>query len=502
MEVEEREIDEYGNICNSADNASNERTPMIRDSSRNRLQRLGALYSEPENLSSPIHRNEARFDDETQTDENRGKSSARLGKLAALASQISNWEDESSNSDAKPIKQPTKIPPTIVGASPRKIVNSGVVPKQAATNQPKSNLSPTKKPSTIISDSTEKRPSKQLKWDKNVMDHLEQQGFQRRESTSSKLIYDYNGPKENAPTAAPDHDKAIRTTTETAKKTYVSTAHITKVSDVKSRETAGAAGTVKNPPVVTKGLVSDRAARFESSQPLASQKTQKDPAEMSLKERLALFEKNKGTALIPKAALGMSVSTKQIMSDGQSPKPNTPEKPKINSFNKPGESMHISMSQKVQFQTVLPRSVFAESTASGSGIRNAVAALMSNATTISQSQISHDIRKQREKELNVVLGRFNRPIDSTSSSELDSATQHKVNHMTPPPAPPMPDNLWSKERSADGKSHIKRKSNGSSTDHTDGNCNFFIKFLQIKFLQKNYRHRRMKAICRKRIQSV
>lgn len=462
MEVEEREIDEHGNICISAENASNERTPMIRDSSRNRLQRLGAMYSETENLSSPIHRNEARFDDETQADENRGKPTARLGKLAALASQISNWEDESSNSDGKSTKpstssSPTKIPPTIVGASPRKIVHSGVIPKQPANIQTKSNLSPTKKSST---DGSEKRPSKQLKWDKNVMDHLEQQGFQRRESTTSKLIYDYNEPKEIIKTA-PDHDKAIRTTTETAKKTYISTAQITKVSDVKSRDVDNnKTGLVKNTPVVAKGLVSDRAARFESSKQVASQKSQKDPAEMSMKERLALFEKNKGTALIPKAALGMSVSAKQIMSDGQSPKQNTPEKPKINSFNKPGESKFKMKKKTISID--LSFAVFAESTASGSGIRNAVAALMSNATTISQSQISNDIRKQREKELNVVLSRFNRPIETTSSSEPDSLSQNIVQHMTPPPAPPMPSNLWSKERSADGKSHTKRKSNGSS----------------------------------------
>lgn len=344
MEVEEREIDEYGNIYHSSENASNERTPMIRDSSRNRLQRLGALYSEPENLSSPIHRNEARFDDETQSDESRGKSSARLGKLAALASQINNWEDESSNSDGKPTKpstssSPTKILPTIVGASPRRVVNAGVIPKQPTNMPTKSNLSPTKKATTATADSTEKRPSKQLKWDKNVMDHLEQQGFQRRESTTSKLTYDYNGPHDNAKTA-PDHDKATTAaTTEPVKKTYVSTAHISKVSEVKSRDgDNNKAGTVKNTPVVTKGLVSDRAARFESSKPVASQKNQKDPAEMSLKERLALFEKNKGTALIPKAALGMSVSAKQIMGDGQPTKQNTPEKPKISSFNKPGES--------------------------------------------------------------------------------------------------------------------------------------------------------------------
>lgn len=314
---------------------------MIRDSSRNRLQRLGALYSEPENLSSPIHRNEARFDDEIQADETRGKSTARLGKLAALASQINNWEDESSNSDGKPTKQsasssPTKITPTIVGSSPRKIVNSGVIPKQST----KSNLSPSKQivDRAITSENTEKRPSKQLKWDKNVMDHLEQQGFQRRESTTSKLIYDYNDPKDAGKTAL-DQEKVTRTTTETVKKTFVSSAHIPKVVDAKPRvvDNNNKDGCMKNTAVVTKGLVSDRAARFETSkQQVASQKTQKDPAEMSLKERLALFEKNKGTALIPKAALGMSVSAKQIMSDGQSPKPITPEKPKVNSYNKPG----------------------------------------------------------------------------------------------------------------------------------------------------------------------
>lgn len=342
VEVEEREIDEYGNITNNAENASNERTPMIRDSSRNRLQRLGALYSEPENLSSPIHRNQSRFDDETEVDETRGKSTTRLGKLAALASQINNWEDESSNSDAKQPKQPSSSSPTkniphIVGSSPRKNVNtSGVIPKQPTNFQTKSNLSPTKKP-TNNSDTAEKRPSKHLKWDKHVMDALEQQGFQRRESTTSKLTYDYNEPKGNYKAALVDNDKVSRTTTETVKKTFVSTAHIPKVVDLKARDVDNNKGScIKNAPVVTKGLVSDRAAQFETSQQVVSQKNQKDPAEMSLKERLALFEKNKGTALIPKAALGMSVSAKQIMSDGQSPKQNTPEKPKVNSYNKPG----------------------------------------------------------------------------------------------------------------------------------------------------------------------
>lgn len=107
--------------------------------------------------------------------------------------------------------------------------------------------------------------------------------------------------------------------------------------------------------------------------------------------------------------------------------------------------------------------VLAETTASGTGIRHAVAALMSNATTISQSQISDDIRRQREKEMNVVLSRFNRPIETTSSSEPDSrssSSRTTVQHMTPPPAPPMPKNLWGTENSNEAKNHIKRKSNG------------------------------------------
>lgn len=368
VEVEEREIDEHGNICNNAENASNERTPMIRDSSRNRLQRLGAMYSETENLSSPIHRNEARFDDETQADENRGKTTTRLGKLAALASQINNWEDESSASDGKAPKQPsspTKIPPTIVGTSPRKFANSGAIPKQSSTNTPiksSNQLSEIKKvfaDSATNSDTTEKRTSKHLKWDKNVMDHLEQQGFQRRESTTSKLIYDYKESTSNDKTV-PDHGTAARKTPEPVKKTFVSTAQISKVSETKVSRNIdnGKTGPVKQPPVVAKGLVSDRAARFESSQPTAPAKNLKDPAEMSLKERLAMFEKNKGTALIPKAALGMSVSAKQIM--GESPKPsqqnqsnspaNQSEKPKVNSFNKPGEfSIRLHYFVQLQF---------------------------------------------------------------------------------------------------------------------------------------------------------
>lgn len=41
----------------------------------------------------------------------------------------------------------------------------------------------------------------------------------------------------------------------------------------------------------------------------------KDPAEMSLKERLALFEKNKGAIVVPKGLHGLSVPTKQMSNE-------------------------------------------------------------------------------------------------------------------------------------------------------------------------------------------
>lgn len=49
------------------------------------------------------------------------------------------------------------------------------------------------------------------------------------------------------------------------------------------------------------------AAIFDRKSP----PSKKDPAEMSLKERLALFEKNKGIVCVPKATPGITVSTKK-----------------------------------------------------------------------------------------------------------------------------------------------------------------------------------------------
>jgi actin-binding protein anillin len=108
---------------------------------------------------------------------------------------------------------------------------------------------------------------------------------------------------------------------------------------------------------------------------------------MSLKERMAIFEKNKGTALVPKAAFGMAPSIKTIIGSNESSVKSTTSsiESKIGAYNKPA---------------------LAESKASGSGIKNKVAALMSGGPTIAESKIAEESKRQRQEEMDQLLNRF------------------------------------------------------------------------------------------------
>lgn len=454
MEVEEQEIDSRGNILSrtpsktrqiasgSEDKAT---SALIRDSSRNRLQRLGALYSDTENLSSPIHRNESRFDDEQLNMETIPMPKARFAKLTQLAQSINNWEDEASSSDNKePQVQnhtngTTKSnEPKIVGVCPRKFES----PKKTNNdiNQDKAKTSDAVK-------------GKQLQWDKSVMNALERQGFKRRDTNTSRLVYDYN-----------DDDKSDKRTVEqkVPVKTTAATTSVAKAAFLNKPAQNTAEPNKKFE--VSKGIVSGRAAIFENSSQVQGARTrqQKDPAEMSLKERMALFEKNKGTALIPKAALGMAPSAKQIMSDQKLPEHN---KASPSKFTTPSTSVNATPSTSVNVTPSAPvntssaskinafnKPVKTDSHASGAGIRQTVAALLSNTTTISESQIASQVRKARDEEMNVLLNRFNNKQQPSAPLRTPS----------PPPAPPMPSNLFG------AKPHDSAKSNKSNHKRRSG----------------------------------
>lgn len=65
---------------------------------------------------------------------------------------------------------------------------------------------------------------------------------------------------------------------------------------------------------VDRSSVLSKAAMFEAGSPRSKEK---DPAEMSLRERKALFEKNKGAAIVPKAPFGLAPSVKTLHGDSK-----------------------------------------------------------------------------------------------------------------------------------------------------------------------------------------
>jgi actin-binding protein anillin len=113
---------------------------------------------------------------------------------------------------------------------------------------------------------------------------------------------------------------------------------------------------------------------------------------------MAIFEKNKGTAPVPKAPFAMAPSKKQIQQDRPAaavkkpvakpvakPTPKSPQQQLIANFNQP---------------------IVAESKAAGFGIQKTMEALKSGGATISEALIAEENRRQRQQEMNVLMNRF------------------------------------------------------------------------------------------------
>ncbi|XP_055691647.1 anillin-like [Lutzomyia longipalpis] len=409
------DVDKDGNILKSNELLNESTTSVIRDASKSRLQRLGALYSDEQSISSPIHRTEGNFHERmSSVAAEPARPRNRLGKLAALAESINRWEDE---------KQP---PPSTVGVQkenvPEVMKQTGAVPKrpQVVDTLPKEGT-------------TKKTPTKQLKWDKSVMDALESQGFKRRESTKN-LIYEYreteNRERENVLNET-NKSSSLKKSKAAAEGnpsgSYVATIEANRNTEVKDSP---------KKLNVTRGLVTGRAAFFEASGaiPRTQKVTTKDPAEMSLKERMALFERNKGAAPVPKQLGATSAAAATATAAAQQAKPEEkqqqPQRPGIGTYNQVSK---------------------AETKATGGGIKNTVAALMSSGATISESAISQEVKRQRQQEMELLLNRFHQPQKSDSENEGVSMTDN--NPPQPPPPPPMPSTSFGSggKRRSDGE---------------------------------------------------
>ena len=105
------------------------------------------------------------------------------------------------------------------------------------------------------------------------------------------------------------NDSQQSKTPEKSIKSSSSGASSPAVSNSRMYSRYGYNGSPKSSLVQSPGSVLSKASMFESK---GSAIKTKDPAEMTLSERKALFERNKGEALIPKAPLSMSVPTKVL----------------------------------------------------------------------------------------------------------------------------------------------------------------------------------------------
>jgi actin-binding protein anillin len=324
---------------------------------KKRLNRLGKLYAggEDANISSPIHQTESKFHAEdlskTPKPEN-VKTKRGLSKLADLAESINQFEDDLNHVHKEKTdrvvkrswKPPAPQPPALKKSSPSKVLS-----KPKAPNPPPIEHS--------LND---------VKWDKQVLDSLESQGFTRTDS-SSRLVYNYN-----AENARSEKENVI----------------------VEEKNRGTAKPTIKSPQkhILRTAAIADKAARFEST----PNQVQKDPALLSVSERKALFEKNKGAALIPKAPFAMATPIKS-------------------------NAVNAKKTTTIQQSPIHKEPVGSQAV----GIASKVAELFEAKPTISQQQIQSNVYKQRQEEMDVLLNRFHKTaeVEIEETEYDDEATE-------------------------------------------------------------------------------
>lgn len=379
-------LSNYENINNAV---------QLRDHSRKNLKRLGVLYSDNDQISSPIQRTEEKFCESTLTK----RPIKKYSKLAELAQDINSWDDDYSHHQTKGVNPPMKgnsISSKASTSSPAKTHSTVSTPDQlrsAITS------SPSRKDSLIksVTDKSSNSPKK-LVWDKKVIDSLEAQGFARRESTTPKLVYDYSKSEPSTSSASPKKSfikPAEKTSTNSPKK--LSTNSPAKMQAPKAPpppKNMSAPKPVQSSSTQSSNKsIEQRSVRFTNS----FVKNQKDPAEMSLKERMAIFEKNKGKAPVPRSQFGIT--------DANPIRSNLPELTKKYDFGfkSPGKSVTCgnSSSDSVNKESVIDKATI--------NIKSAVnKLLLEKEKTISEKQISDEIRKQREEDMKCIMNRYSK----------------------------------------------------------------------------------------------
>ncbi|XP_015175372.1 PREDICTED: actin-binding protein anillin-like isoform X2 [Polistes dominula] len=417
---------------------------------KSKLQRLGKLYSEDTcELSSPIHKTEEKFyaEENNQTELKSAKKGARLDRLAALASTINNWEDDLSH-------------PVIAKTSSNKAeqIQAKFNDKVKNTTEPQPSTSGCSKWNS--GNNSEGSSTKQLKWDKSVLQSLETGGGSSSSSpkkekniSSSKLNVVLEGKVTNDDNV---HKSANRTTKENANSnTPEKTVRTTNANTNNSRITSrlGFNGSPKSPiSGSSPGSVLSKASMFESRN---NDTKVKDPAQMSLSERKALFEKNKDEApLIPKAPLTMSIPPSKLHEK------ETSNSPHGHGADPSANNRKVENSNRV----VTQRAIFEH-----------------GHTQELENNILRSAQIERQKELDMLRSRFNTNkeiaqaaagscIRTSESSEGKSNSPKNspicpvkpTPALPPPPPPPLPQSSNSNQKhhsEQEKSSPVKRQGN-------------------------------------------
>ncbi|XP_069957751.1 anillin isoform X3 [Cherax quadricarinatus] len=172
--------------------------------------------------------------------------------------------------------------------------------------------------------------------------------------------------------------------------------------------------------------VRERAAAFDNAGGKASPK---DPAEMSVQERLALFSRKQGAVLVPKAPFGQPVPLKTLHGDAAAGARENSSKPLVNHSQpvlKPAKRLASEPSpaitqklHQIQSGTRLP-SPGKDKLPSFESQRKVFENIKDNWRA---NEINSKIQTERQKEMDVLLNRFKKPRQNIATLNPDTASK-------------------------------------------------------------------------------
>ncbi|XP_068084364.1 anillin-like [Anabrus simplex] len=495
QELKEKEAEpsdkKNSELCDEKENTESD---SIRDGVRSQLRRLGELYSDTQ-ISSPIHRTELKFACEDKQEVKHGKPAVRVARFQALAQSINQWEDDLSH---------PQLPRSgeITSPEQRNKTNSDFTTSLKTGNATRNTSVPTEVEESVkISEQTKplgnKNAPKKVVWDRAILECLEAQGFSRTVS-NSRLVYDYSKnssqDKEEATSSSTENSsvptkvtslkeevepsspkKYLPQNTECSKRTgspvmgttglRSSSSHLASVDVQASRkgdsqwkhvphmgirsatspQKFNAHGSPKS------GSVLNKASLFETS---PTKRSGKDPAELSVSERLALFERNKGQALLPKAPFSMPVPARCLGNVSPNKKPvinKSPERGRLPERSFVG-GIRGYLSTSPTKQEPVKESPKTQNTAPN--VVMAHRKLFESGTVASHDRsVNHNLQLERQKDMELLLNRWNKNKQISSEEgrkevpdltnackeqEATSSFQVRAKESKAPPPPPFP----------------------------------------------------------------